>query len=230
MPERGVGKALRKALAGEREEAVKPGAEALLLNKHRREVFQQLCLKPCATPGAVARALGISPNAVAWHLQKLEEAGFLARAGADAAFPAGLIAATDVGIFLLLAKEAIRAALVAVMNEPGSSLESVATASGSTRQTASRALVVLERDGLVSVVRDGRANRYFPTDLLAQRREGNAKRALAFSEAVLVRLRGEGVRPQVVRRTAQEFMVLLGERPASPFLHLRTDPFTTVLG
>jgi len=229
MPRKGVGGALQKALAGEREETVKRGTETLFLNEHRRAVFAQLCLRPCTTPGGVARALGISPNAAAWHFQKLLEADILLRAGEDAAYPAGLIPGSDVGLFLLLAKDAIRSSLAVVLQEPGLSVEAIAERVKATRQTVSRAMAELERAGLASVVRDGRSHRYFPTELLPTRRDENSKRALAFSEALLARVKREGIRPQVLRRTSHEFMVLLGDRPGAPVLELRTDPYATVL-
>jgi len=220
---------MQRAMAGEREETVKRGTETLFLNEHRRAVFAQLCLRPCTTPGSVARALGVSPNAASWHFQKLLEGELLLRAGEDAAYPAGLIPGNDVGLFLLLAKEAVRSSLAVVLQEPGLSLEAIAEHAGATRQTVSRAMAELEAAGLASVVRDGRAHRYFATEMLSSRRDENSKRALAFSEALLARVRREGIKPQVLRRTSHEFMVLLGDRPGAPILELRTDPYATIL-
>jgi DNA-binding MarR family transcriptional regulator len=229
MPERGVGRALRAALAGQKRETAKPAGEALVLNEHRRAVLEFLCRKPCATASAIARALDLSPNAVAWHVQKLLEGGYLAKALTEAAYPAGLIPSTDAPLFGLLLQESHRAALLAVLNAPGLHQEEAAEASKLARQTIARALQELEQAGLVSVVRDGRTNRYFPTDLLAQRRDANSKRALAFSDAILARLRAEGLQPQVLRRNAAELLVRLGDRPPAPVLHLRTDPYQTLL-
>lgn len=230
MPERGLGRALRKALAGEKEEALPPKGEALLLNEPRRRILEFLCERPCLTPGAAARALNLSPNAVAWHVEKLQDAGYLAAASGDAAYPAGLLPPGDVALFSLLAQDTARGTLVAVFAQPGRTQEEVADHVGAARQTVSRALGELERSGLISVVRDGRVHRYFPTPLLAKRREANAKRALAFSDAVLARLQAERVAPQVLRRNAGEILVRLGDQPRAPFLHLRTDPYAALLG
>ena len=229
MPEKGIGKALRSAISGQRQEETKPKGEALLLNVHRRAILEFLCRKPCATPSLVARALDLSPNAVAWHFQKLLDGGYLGRAGTEAAYPAGLLPATDVGIFLLLMQERVRSVLVATLEHPGASQDAIAETSGVSRQTAARGLEELERAGLVNVVRDGRTNRYYMTPLLATRRDANAKRALAFSDGVLKMLQAEGLRPQVLRRNSEEILLRLGGGAQAPVLHLRTDPYQTLL-
>ena len=120
--------------------------------------------------------------------------------------------------------------MLAVLNRPGLSQEEGAQDAGLSRQTVARAFEELAAAQLVSVVRDGRSNRYFPTDLLARRRDANAKRALAFSDAVLNRIAAEGIEAQVLRRTPTELLIRLGDRPQAPVLHLRTDPYQTLLG
>jgi DNA-binding MarR family transcriptional regulator len=229
MPERGVGKALRKALSGEKEEAATPRGEALLLNEHRRAVFEFLCLKPCATPGSVAGALQLSPNAVAWHVQKLVEGGFLRRGAGEEAYPDGLIHPADGPVFQMLGRDMARRVLLAVMEEPGQSLEPLADVVEATRQTVGRAVGALARLGFVSVVRDGRANRYYPTELLAKKRDANGKRVRNFCENLLRRIESEGLKAQVLRRSEQAMIVRLGDRQAAPVLRVGTDPYATVL-
>ncbi len=225
MP-RGLGHALQTVLSqegpGEDLEIEGPS----LANARRRQVFRYLCVRPCARVGEIGRVLGMSHATVRWHERVLLEHGYLEMDGAQV-FPRGLIDPGDAPLFSLLATPSRSTVLLACFTEPGVPLLELAAAVGLTRQSASKITSELADVGLITLVEDGRFRRHYPTDVLAKKREANRARAKAFSEALVRRLREEGLAPESLRSDEGVVLLRFGSTSKHVVLDVPVDPYVS---
>lgn len=229
MP-RGIGRALVKALAHEEGKVPPEARESLLMHPQRRELFRLLCLRPCATAGALARQAGLSANAVRWHLERMAGANLVVRdAEARHYYPRGFIDPTDGTLFRVLAEGGTRDVFRATLEAPGSTQREIAEALGVSRQAVFKSASILETHKLLTSIEDGRFRRYYPTGLLFQRREAHRPRAKAFAEGLLKQLQAGGLTPHVLRRTDRQLLVRIARGKAAETIELTLDPYTTVL-
>lgn len=226
---RRVGRALEKALASEQGEARPEVRESLLMHPQRRELFRLLCARPCATVGELAREAGLSSNAVRWHLERLAAANLIVRGPPATYYAVGFIDPKDGPLFRVLAEAGARHAFRAILEAPGTTQHELCAALGVSRQSVFKSTSVLERHGLATSIRDGRFRRYYPTELLAVRREAHRVRAKAFSDALVKRLEANGLTPKVLRSTDRELLVRIARGKSAEVLDLPLDPFTTAL-
>ncbi len=223
---RGLGKALESVLAqegpGEDLEIEGPS----LANARRRQVFRYLCVRPCARVGEISRVLKLSHASVRWHERDLLENGYLEIEG-PAMFPRGLIALEDASLFALLATPGRSSVLLACYAQPGISLLELAAHVKLTRQSTSKIASELSDLGLLTLVEDGRFRRHYPTDVLARKREGNRMRVKAFADALLRRLREDGLSPELLRADDGMVLVRFGAGGKHVVLDLPLDPYAT---
>jgi len=226
---RGIGRALEKAIAHE-EGGATPGARgSLLMHPQRRELFRLLCLRPCSTAGELSRQSGASPNAVRYHLERLTAAKLVVRGAGATYSPRGFIDPADGAVFRALAEGSTRKIYRTVMEAPGSTQRELAESLGVSRQAVFKSTNLLETQGLLTSIEDGRFRRCYPTDLLARRREANRARAKSFADVLLKELVSEGLTPQILRRTDRGILTRIARGRTSETLDLSLDPFTTVL-
>lgn len=228
MP-RGIGRALEKAIAQGDEEARPEARESLLMHPQRRELFRLLCLHPCATAGVLSREAGLSANAVRYHLEKLAAANLVVREPTATYYARGFIDPEDGPLFRALAEGSMRHIFRAVLETPGSTQRELAEALGVSRQSVFKSTNLLERHRLVTSIEDGRFRRYYPTDLLARRRDANRPRARAFADGLIKQLQAGGLTPHVLRRTDRQLLVRIARGKTAETIDLSLDPFTTVL-
>lgn len=228
MP-RGLGRAMEKAIAGDEGETPPGARESLLMHPQRRELFRLLCLRPYATAGELGRQAGLSANAVRWHLKRMEAADLVLRDTGGTYHPRDFIDPRDVPLFRVLGEGGTRDVFRAILEAPGSTQREVCEALGVSRQSVFKSASVLERHRLVSSIEDGRYKRYYPTDLLAKRREAHRPRAKAFKDGFLKRLESGGLAPHVLRSTDRQLLVRISRGKSAEVVELPLDPFATVL-
>lgn len=228
MPDgvRGVGRALQEALAHEG-----PGEDLdvegpSLANARRRQVFQYLCMRPCARVGDMCRSLALSQATVRWHERNLLENGYL-ELEANRMFPQGLIDPSDAPLFVLLTAPGRAAILGAAFDDSGISLQEVGACVGMTRQSASKIAAELSEAGLASIVEDGRFRRVYPTDGLRAKREANRGRTQAFVDRLLRRLEDEGLRSELLRKDEAIALVRFGLGSRYVVMDVSIDPYVT---
>ena len=202
--------------------------ESALLSPPRVRLFQFFCLHPLAVPTEAARATGMAAGTLRWHGAKLVEDRWLRLKGATY-FPSGLVDPQDLPLFGVVSTCAARRTLAAVFAFGGQSVSDLSRTVGASRQATTRFLDDFRFAGLVSVVEDGAFARAYPTPLLAGRREANGRRAGAFCDEVLRRLVNTGLAPEVLRRTASEFLLRAGPPGRRIALDLPIDPFSSAL-
>jgi DNA-binding transcriptional ArsR family regulator len=226
---RGIGRALEKAIGGKEDEAPPVARESLLMHPQRRELFRLLCLRPCATAGALARQAHLSANAVRWHLERMAAAGLVVRDPEATYHPRDFIDSADGLLFRVLAEGAAREVFRAVLESSGSTQRELAEGLGVSRQSVFKSAALLEAHGLVKTIEDGRFRRYYPTGLLAKRRDAHRPRARAFAGAFLKMLQADGLTPAVLRRTERQLLVRISHGKSAETIDLTLDPYATVL-
>ncbi|MFQ6059682.1 MAG: winged helix-turn-helix transcriptional regulator [Thermoplasmata archaeon] len=231
--QKGVGRALEKLISRKDiEEREEKRGLSLLMNTQRRRLLEYLCLHPCSSLSGISSSLEISPNTAKWHLDKLKEDGIISKKVSGRKtlyYPTGLISTDDLEIFEILGERRVRALYIHLVDKPGSTQSSLANSLKMSSQTISRATHRLESLGLVNKIQDGVYTRYFPSDLILARKEENFPREKAFQENVLRRLRSEGLKPKIVRRSSSSLLAEISMGRKRGILNISTDPFTTVL-
>lgn len=232
MPE-GVGRAFQRMI-GRKEPEEKEGRRgiSLLMNPVRRRLFEYLCIRPCSHLSDISKALEVSPNTAKWHLNKLREGELVVSKVSvrrTLYYPVGLVSQDSLGIFELLSEERMREVYVHLVDNPGSTQSDLAKSMKISSQTATRSTQKLEQLGLASKIQDGIYTRYFPTDILKKKREGNFTRQKTFQKNILKKLDGEGLKPKVVRRASVSLIVEISLGAEKSILNVSTDPFATVL-
>ncbi len=231
MP-RKVGRALEAAVRGERGAERGERAEATLLSAPRRRILEVLCARPVLAASQIARRAEMATTTVQWHLGKMEEAGYVAserRGRTRLYYPVGLIAREDVPLLEVLGQGLPRDIYRHLSRQTGASQRDLAEALGATQQAVHRAVSKLTNRGLVASVEDGRFIRYYPTPLLADRREATAARGKAFLEHILQRVEREASSAEVHRKTDTQLIVDLRGGSGAGALRILADPFATVL-
>lgn len=223
---RGLGRALQQAVSRDHLEGAPDVGGRGLANARRRDVFQYLCLRPCARIGDISQDLTISPATVRWHTWDLVENGYLQMEGARV-FPAGLIQAEDAALFVAFASTGRSEFLAAASESPGNSFQEIATRIRLSRQSVSKIAAELADFGVVQLSREGRHRRVYPTDRLARKREANHPRAEAFADAFLRRLREEGLSPELLRQDETRLLLRLGTGGRRVVLEVPLDPYET---
>ncbi len=232
MPE-GVGKALERMVKHkEPEEKEERRGVSLLMNSVRRRLFEYLCIHPCSYLSEISDALKVSSNTARWHLRKMMGGNLVSMkkyGGRTLYYPFDFVSLDNVPIFGFLSEPRMRELYLHLVETPGSTQSGLAKSVGMSNQAAIRASKKMERLGLVSRIQDGVYARYFPTDILLRKKEEDSPRMKSFQEAILKRLRSEGLKPKTIRREGSSMIIEFTLGSEKGVLNISTDPFATVL-
>jgi predicted transcriptional regulator len=232
MPE-GVGRALERMVKQEGPEKEEERRDvSLLMNPVRRRLFEYLCLHPCSHLSEVSDALKVSSNTARWHLRKLMGGDLVTmkKVGARTLYyPSDFISHDSLDVLEFLSESKMRRLYLHLVDNPGLTQSDLARSLKLSNQAAIRAMKKLEQLNLVSKIQDGVFSRYFPTELLSEKKEEDSPRMRTFQDNILKRLRSEGLKPKTIRREGSMIIVefRLGSRKG--ILNISTDPFTTAL-
>jgi predicted transcriptional regulator len=87
----------------------------------------------------------------------------------------------------------------------------------------------LESLNLISSLEDGKYRRYYPTDLLQEKREQNIKRMRIFKKWLQKKFQRENLSPSVIRSIENKMVIKISRGKSKAVLTIHTDPFVTVL-
>jgi predicted transcriptional regulator len=234
MP-RGVGKALERAITT-KEGAIAKGEKGEVkfefMNKNRQEIFQFLCLHPCSNTTTISKATNLSLHATNWHLRRLVESDFISKKtiGKKTVFyPVNMIAMEDIPILEILNTDKPKAIYLAILEKKGISQKEICETIGLKHQAVIWYAKKLESLGLISSLEDGKFRRYYPTELLFQRKEENTKRLKIFKDEILKRLHKQRLSPTILRSTEEKIVVRIARGASKAVLTININPFITVL-
>ncbi len=199
-----IGDALKRAVEDkppETEQDLKKRRQAsALLNDNRRDIFQMLCVMPCSSISRISSELPISRPTIVWHLDALEKAGYVERKdyfGKTIFYPSGMLKMDDSKkILSLLNERFFNEIFKQILKEPGSSTGALIEAFGN-RGSMRGALAKLEVCGLITVLKDGRHLRYYPTDRLIQLAKLEKSTLKKFRASLIKRMEKEYLAPEI---------------------------------
>jgi len=228
-----MGKALERAIdgGGGEEEVTKKRKRAPLMSRMRRRLFEHMCRHPASHLTPMAHAVGQSLHSVKWHVDKMEEGGYVNvhGSGKKAVYlPVGMIAVEDVELIELLGTRDGGRIYAHVARNPGISQKELMLDLKISGSHAGQLAAQMVDMGVLNVTEDGRFRRYYPTPLIQQKRDEYYKRMSAFRENLLSKLEADGLHPRAMRSVNTELIVEISTRGAKEVLRIATDPWTTV--
>jgi predicted transcriptional regulator len=232
---KGVGKALEKALTkkdGDAPEVKYYKGKFEFGNKNRRDIFSHLCFHPCSHTSLVAGALSLSIHTTSWHLRRLEEEGYVTKAKMGKKtvyYPSNMIDAEDIGIFVILNNEKARAIYLSILDHRGINQNDICNRLGVKHQAVIWYTRKFESLGLIHSMEDGRFRRYYSTELLKQKMDGNISRLKIFRRDLLNRFEKGMMSPEVLRTTADKIVIRVAHGKKKAVVTIHTNPFLTVL-
>ncbi|MDO9536875.1 MAG: winged helix-turn-helix transcriptional regulator [Thermoplasmata archaeon] len=135
------------------------------MNQNRRKIFQYLCAHPCLEIGPIAKGIGLSRSSIKWHLDKLIDSGYVQIHGEKIAYcPYRLISRKNIGLFSILARDKCMAVYKAILQNPGSDPSAIKGLLNISPTKIRSCLSDLMEMDLISLMKDGKYTRYFPTE------------------------------------------------------------------
>jgi predicted transcriptional regulator len=144
-------------------------------------------------------------------------------------WPRGFLDNEDLEIMAAFGENKTRLTFLYILENPGSTQTEIGVGLETSHQSIGRVTERLDRLGLINKVDDGRFRRYYPSDLLATKRDGFGVRAKRFRDTFLAKLESEGLKPKVIRSSETEIMIQLTRGKEKALLKLSCDPFSTIL-
>jgi DNA-binding transcriptional ArsR family regulator len=233
MP-KGVARALEKAISTKDQDipGTKDEGKFDFLNNNRREIFQYLCNHPCSYASLISKAIPLSLHTTNWHLRRLFEGDYLSREilGKKTVFyPREMISREDIPIFELLNTTKAKAIYLLIAHNNGPYQAEICDLLGYQHQAVIWYATKLESLGLISSLEDGKFKRYYPTQLLSQKKDENLKRMKVFREWIIKRFQLENLSPAIIRTTDDKLVIRIRRGGSKAVLNLNTNPFVTIL-
>jgi predicted transcriptional regulator len=234
MP-KGVGKALEKAItAKEKKPPERREGEAKFefMNASRRRIFEYLCRNPASSVSAISKATGLSIHSANWHLRKLIQSEYVhkIRSGKKTVyFPANLVHTHDIPIFEILNTKKAKDILLIITDRNGISQSEICKVLGLKHQAVIWYTKKLKKLGLITSLEDGKFRRYYPTELLHEKKDENIKRVKLFKNQIIKRLQGDMLTPAILRSTDDKLVIRISRGKNKVVLTIHTNPFVTVL-
>jgi DNA-binding transcriptional ArsR family regulator len=139
-----------------------------------------------------------------------------------------MISRQDIPILELLNTKKAKAIYVLIAEHNGPYQGEICDSLGFKHQAVLWYANKLESLGLISSLEDGKYKRYYPTQLLRQKKDENTKRIKVFREWIIKKFQGENLHPTVLRSTEEKFVIRIKRGGTKAVLNLKTNPFVTV--
>jgi DNA-binding transcriptional ArsR family regulator len=235
MP-KGVGKALEMAITTKEENRIYKKKNNKIkyefMNRNRQKIFSYLCSHPCSYISMISRATGLSLHATNWHLRKLEDADYINKrvmGKKNVYYPIELIHIEDVPILEILNTQKAKVIYLTIVDKKGISQKEICGLLGLKHQAVIWYTKKLENLKLTTSLEDGKYRRYYPTELLSQKRDENVKRVKIFKNQIIKRFEKGMLSPTILRSTDRKLVVRITSGRNKAVITLFTDPFFTVL-
>ncbi len=187
---------------------------------------------PATSIRHISRDLDVSLPSIRWHLKLLQEAGVVTLVSIGkfrVAFPEMLIDPQDVSAYALLNTENGWKIFNTILSSPGTSHLWLKKEMGMSTQNLSVWMRKFASQELIAVVKDGRRNRYFPTALLIEIEKRERERRNRFKKHILNKLNLDGVSPEVLESTGNNYTLRLHVAEKNYTLKLHLTPLKTIV-
>ena len=208
------------------------GFVSLFMNSQRRKLFHYLCRYPCSNMRMISRDMDIGLPSARWHLDHLKRMGFIEYKDIGkfkVFYPNRFIDREYAAVYALLNKDQARSLLNAVLAGPGIDHQELSVRTELGTQTLGGWIKKFEEVGMITTVKDGRNNRYFPTVLVSEMEKMERSHRIGFKRYILNKLHQDGVNPQVSKSTGNLFILDIKVGSDIYSLTLSLNPLRTIL-
>lgn len=208
------------------------GFVSLFMNHQRRKLFNYLCNYPCSNMRMISRDMGIGLPSARWHLDHLKDMGFVERKEIGKFkifYPGRFIEKDFVETYALLNKEQARSIFKRVLAKGGITHQNLANDVGLSPQNLGGWVKKFEKLGLITPVKDGRINRYFPTVLVSEMEKMERSHRNGFKRFILNKLHQDGVNPHVSESSGNRYVLEIKVGGETFYLKLLLTPLRTIL-
>ena len=208
------------------------GFVSLFMNAQRRKLFNYLCNYPCSNMRMVSRDMGIGLPSARWHLDHLRGMGFIEYKDIGKFkifYPSRFISKEFVEAYALMNKEQARTIFKWVLGKGGISHQDLANGAGLSPQNLGGWIKKFEELEMITPVKDGRINRYFPTILVSEMEKMERNQRNGFKRFILNKLHQDGVNPRVSESSGNRYVLDIKVGGESYYLKLSLTPLRTIL-
>jgi DNA-binding MarR family transcriptional regulator len=206
--------------------------KSLLMNPTRQKIFRYLCEYPCSSLSTIARDIQLSAPSTSWHLKLMEERKLIARESIGnqiVFFPVEMIEFSLIPILSLLTNPKINDIFIKIFESPGIQQNELTHKLGVSHQSINTFTNRMENEGLISIVKDGKFTRYYPTKKLGQLEINQRKKLKEFRKWLIKALKFDGVNPILIRATDHELTLQITSGKSLKSIKLSINPFISVI-
>ena len=172
------------------------GGKSLLMNKVRQRIFKYLCEFPCGSLSTIAKDLKFSVATISWHLNLMVERELLSEIkseGHRVFYPSNMVDREAIPILIQLANPRIHDIYVKILDTPGISQKDLGFDLGMSHQSINTFTNRLKKIEIISVVRDGKFIRYYPTQKIDEFINSQRKNLKEFRKWIIKIFKYDGV-------------------------------------
>jgi DNA-binding MarR family transcriptional regulator len=210
---------------------VQPG-KSLLMNPTRQMIFKYLCEYPCSTLSTIAHDIQLTPPSTSWHLKLLSERKLIVESklgGQKVYYPQEMIDQKVIPLLSLLANPKIKDIFVNVLESPGIRQKELIELLNLSHQSVNTFSQRLANEDLISVLRDGKFTRYYPTKKLNELENAQRKKLKEFRKWVIKAFKFDGVNPKLIRVTDRQLFLQITSGKDIKSFKLSVNPFITII-
>lgn len=204
---------------------------SLLMSEVRQNIFKYLCEFPCGSLSTIAKDLKLSVATVSWHLNLMLERKLLSEiqsGGHRVFYPTNMVEGEAIPILIQLANPKIHDIYLIIRETPGISQKNLSNELGMSHQSINTYTNRLKRYELISVVRDGKFIRYYPTQKIEELSKSQRKNLKEFRKWIIKIFKYDGVNPKLIRVTDQQIFLQITSGTNVESLVLSINPFQSI--
>lgn len=206
--------------------------KSILMNATRQKIYRYLCEYPCSTLSDIAHDIELSAPSTTWHLKLLVERRLISRGevGKQQVFyPEEMIDSNVIPLLTLLANSKIKNIFNEIFESPGIKQKEITESLGMSHQSVNTFTTRLEKEGLITSIRDGKFIRYYPTKKLGQLEINQRKKLKEFRKWVIKAFKFDGVNPKLLRVTDKQLLLQITSGKSIKSIKLSVNPFITII-
>jgi DNA-binding transcriptional ArsR family regulator len=204
---------------------------SLLMNSLRQKLFKYLCEFPCSSLSTIARDLKISITTINWHLSLMVDRKLLSEvklSGKRLFYPTNMVDEDVIPFLILLADPKIHDIFLKIRESPGTLQKDISNDLGMSHQSIITFSNRLKEVELISIVKDGKYTRYYPTTKILELERDHRKNLKEFRKWIIKSFKFDGVNPKIIRVTDQQLFIQITAGTSIDSLNLSVNPFQTI--
>lgn len=211
---------------------IKEKRESVLLNPTRARIFELISKRPCITPSHLSKICGCSVTTIEWHARKLQKHGYIIiqryRKKVIYYLPDSLDP-NDTDIFYVINQSMTsRDIYDHIKKRNGSSISEISAGAHVSYQSVRWHVRSFLNVGIINIVKDGRNQRIYLTNVFNQKMDGMRWRANQLRRNLLKKMKSEGIDFEVLPSKPYLLEVSLNIGEKHHLISIVLNPYITV--